>query len=200
MPIVPRHEHVRRLVVRARRGQHLHAGDGADDEVAFAGVERVANEPATLRPPRIRDRPMQLGTNHIGDFVFEAGATGVRKGEVVGVRADAYCAGRCGLGAGRDCGECAAVVGRCRDAEQDDERHDEREILFAPRHPPSSQRPTPSAPHRANTYNMPPLVVFDGKSFIALTKPSAAEESRASRPPATMAPYQPPMPDSTATY
>src|SRR5438105_8962765 len=51
-----------------------------------------------------------------------------------------------------------------------------------------------------NTYSIPPFVVFFGRSRTAFTNPSAAPESRGSRPPATIAPDQPPMPDSTATY
>src|SRR3954470_5835727 len=52
----------------------------------------------------------------------------------------------------------------------------------------------------AKTYSMPPFVVFEGRSRIAFANPSAAPESRASSPPATIAPDQPPTPDSTATY
>src|SRR5690348_8406378 len=51
-----------------------------------------------------------------------------------------------------------------------------------------------------NTYNVPPLVVTLGKSFMALTNPSAAVGSRVSRSPATTAPDHPPTPDRMATY
>src|SRR3954468_8839989 len=52
----------------------------------------------------------------------------------------------------------------------------------------------------ANAYSIPPFVVAWGKSFIALTNPNAALESRTSSPPATTAPAQPPTPDMIATY
>ena len=42
--------------------------------------------------------------------------------------------------------------------------------------------------------------VTSGRSFIALTNPSAPVPSRTSRPPATTAPDQPPTPERIATY
>src|SRR5688572_8830013 len=52
----------------------------------------------------------------------------------------------------------------------------------------------------ANTCSIPPLMVCCGRSLIALTNPSAAVGSRASRFPATIAPAHPPTPENTATY
>ena len=52
----------------------------------------------------------------------------------------------------------------------------------------------------ANTYSVPPAVVYFGRSDMTFTMPSAAEPSRGSTGPETTAPDQPPTPESTAMY
>src|SRR3569833_720295 len=52
----------------------------------------------------------------------------------------------------------------------------------------------------ANTYSVPPAVVYFGRSDMVLTNPRAALASHRSTGPNTMAPDQPPTPESTAIY
>src|SRR5207237_10067463 len=95
MPVSARDEHVRRSVVGLRRGGQLEIARHADDAVALAGAQSVADESAALRPPHVLHPSAEVVGDERSDLVLEALLLLVRVGEAVRVSADTEDA-RCG--------------------------------------------------------------------------------------------------------
>jgi hypothetical protein len=80
---------VARAVVRPRRERHFKAGRHTDHDVAHTRAQRVAKEPAPLRPPGVFDSLAHLPGQQFGDLVFKTLAGLIRKWKVVWIGANA---------------------------------------------------------------------------------------------------------------
>jgi hypothetical protein len=89
MPVGARDEHVSRAVVRPGRRQHLDTACDAQPKVTEIVFQRIAREPAPLRPPCITDRLAQVLCDHLGDLVLEALAGAIGERQIIRIRADA---------------------------------------------------------------------------------------------------------------
>jgi hypothetical protein len=60
----------------------------ADHEIACAGLQRMADKAASLRPPGEAHLLAEIVGDHVGKLVFEAGFGKVREREVVWIGAN----------------------------------------------------------------------------------------------------------------
>src|SRR5690606_22204002 len=85
--ILPVDEHVSGPVVRPGGEHELVARRHAHHQVALLLPQRVADEPAALRPPRVAQRRAELTGDELGELVLESFVSVVGVGEVVRIRA-----------------------------------------------------------------------------------------------------------------
>src|SRR5689334_666641 len=81
-------KHVCRAVVGAGGLDHVHPGGDSHHDVALAGLERIADEAAPLRPPSVGYALAKLARDELGEPVFEALALAIGEGEIVRISAD----------------------------------------------------------------------------------------------------------------
>src|SRR5581483_1140357 len=110
-------ENISRAVIRRGRLRHLESARHAHHDITRARLERVANEAAPLRPPRIFHFRFQVASEQAGDFVLKTFEPLIGEREVGRDSTDAQLPSRSGL----------APAGAGRESHYDDQKHQTRE-------------------------------------------------------------------------
>ena len=82
------HKNVGRAVIGLRGLHEIKAGRHAHHDIALFGLQRIADEAATLRPPGVGEGSSQGLRHHRSELVLESGLGAVRKWQVVRIGAD----------------------------------------------------------------------------------------------------------------
>jgi hypothetical protein len=83
--ILSRNEDVARAIVRRSLQHHVHSCRNSHDQVARPGFESVANESATLGPPRVLDSFAAVARNQVSNPILESLPALIGKREIVGI-------------------------------------------------------------------------------------------------------------------